>query len=158
FRRILAAGALLLACLVAGTAVHSPAAAPPPESAFGAARLLSIHLDVTAEEYEAIQPAAGFGFGPPQPKKDNDKRQRDKTLWGVEFPWVEGKLSVAGKKFDKVSLRYDGNGGYFAAGNDAKRPFRVRLGSAFRGQKTLNLHGGSADPSRGREAVAFAVF
>src|SRR5262249_50805254 len=133
-------------------------AAPPSESAFGPTKLLKIHLDVTAKEYDAIQPAGGFGFGPPQPPKKDDKRPRDKNLWGIEFPWIEGKFTVAGKTFEKTSLRYDGNGGYFASANDAKRPFRVRLERDFRGQKLLNLHGGAMDPSRGREAIAFAVF
>src|SRR5262249_13836371 len=127
--------------------------------AFGATQLWAIHLDVTAKEYDAIQPSGGFGFGPPQQPKKDDKRKRDRNLWNVEFPWVEGKLTVGGKTFTKVSLRYDGNAGYFASANDAKRPLRVRIeGGAFRGQKTINLHGGALDPSRGREAVRRAAF
>src|SRR5262245_46540659 len=63
-RRFLACAALLLACLV--TLAPLPAAAPPAESAFGATQLWAIHLDVTAKEYDAIQPSGGFGFGPPQ--------------------------------------------------------------------------------------------
>src|SRR5262249_44911567 len=103
-------------------------------------------------------PAGGFGFGAPQPAK-KDRRQRDRNLWGVEFPWVEGELTIGGKTYRKVRLRYDGNAGYFASANDAKRPFRVRLeGQSFRGQKMINLHGGAMDPSRGREALGYAVF
>src|SRR5262245_61650898 len=155
-RRVLASAVLLVACTVL---CPVPAAGPPVDSAFGLTRLWSIHLDVTAKEYEAIQPAGGFGFGPPPAPKKDDKRPRDRNLWGVEFPWVEGTLTIAGTTYKKVALRYDGNGGYFASANDAKRPFRVRLaGDTFRGQAILNLRGGALDPSRGREVLAQALF
>src|SRR5262249_57446690 len=70
-----------------------------------------------------------------------------------------GEGTIGGKAYDKVRVRYDGNAGYFASANDAKRPLRVRIErQTFRGHRTLTLHGGAMDPSRGREALGYAVF
>src|SRR5262245_51277777 len=118
-RRILACAVLLSLCLLTFAGWHLsnlPAAAPPDKEVFGLTKVWSFHLAIPEKEYQAIQPTGGFGFGPPMPPKDDkkDKRDRDKNLWGVEFPWVQGELTAGAQTFQKIGLRYDGNGGYFA--------------------------------------------
>ncbi len=157
-RRVLAALALLPVCAVLWCPIH--AAAPPLDGGFGLTRLWPLHIDLSSDEYAALQPVGGFGFGPP-PKieKKKGKRPGETNLFGMEFPWAAGQVTAAGTTFKKAEIRYDGNGGYFAAANDARRPFRVRLpGPGLAGQSTLNLHAGVLDPSRAREAVGYAVF
>jgi putative membrane-bound dehydrogenase-like protein len=130
---------------------------------FGLDRVLALHLSLTPREYEALQPIGGFGFpggqAPPRPK---DKRARERNLFGVEFPWCEGDLTVGGKTFKKVGLRYDGNATWFASGPDIKKPFQIQLDrhvrQHFQGLSTLNLHSGVMDTSRGREVLASSVF
>src|SRR5262249_31927232 len=167
-----ACGLLIVACLLVNTPPRPvPAAAPAlaDSAVFGLDRVWALHLQVSAKEYEAIQPPAGFGFGfgfpggPQPPKaKAKEKRDRDRNLFGIEFPWVHGDLTAGGKTYKKVGLRYDGNATYFASAADAKRPFRIDIDrhgrQHFHGLATINLHPGSMDPSRGRQALAYAVF
>jgi putative membrane-bound dehydrogenase-like protein len=138
----------------------------PPRNPFGLTKVLAVHLTLTAKEYQALQPPAGFGFpggpGQPPPKPKKGKRPSDRNLFGTEFPWVQGDLTVGGKEYKKVGLRYDGNATYFASAFDIKRPLRIDLDrhrrQDFRGLRTLFLHSGALDPSRNREALAYAVF
>jgi putative membrane-bound dehydrogenase-like protein len=175
-RRLLAASVAacalpVLACLLVDVPPRPlPAAAPAVDgAAFGLNRVWAVHLQVSATEYDALQPPPGFGFGfgfpgkdKAKPKAKKDGRDRDRNLFGIEFPWAYGDLTVAGKTFKKVGLRYDGNATWFASAADAKRPFRIDLDrhgkQDFHGLTTINLHPGSMDPSRGREALAYSVF
>ena len=129
-------GILILACLAASyrppEAPADDGKKPSPEEVFGLSRVWAVHLDITTAEYQALQPTGGFGFGrPPQPpakdKGKKEKRPRDRNLFGIEFPWIHGNLTVAGKTYKKVGLRYDGNATYFASSLDIKRPFRIEL-------------------------------
>jgi putative membrane-bound dehydrogenase-like protein len=171
---VLACGALSAAYLLRHSPIDGALAAdgekaskkaPPPKGLFGPSKVWSFHLDISAKEYQALQPIGGFGFpgGPRPPKPDKkDRRPRDRNLFGLEFPWVHGDLTAGGKTYKKVGLRYDGNGTYFASAFDAKRPLRVQLDrharQHFGGLTTFNLHAGALDPTRGRETLAYAVF
>src|SRR5262245_32333599 len=169
-RRLLA-GSTAAVCGVLALAFLSGSSqalrAPEKEAreTFGLAKVWAIHLDIPAKEYEALTPTGGFGFpgGPaPGPSKEKEKRPRDRNLFGLEFPWVHGDLTAGGKTYKKVGLRYDGNATYFASARDVKRPFRIDLDKHkkqhFEGLTTINLHPGALDPTRGREALAYAVF
>jgi putative membrane-bound dehydrogenase-like protein len=141
----------------------------PASADFGLGKVWVLHLDISREEYQALQPPAGFGFFDPPggqaPKKEKakkDKRDRDRNLFGIEFPWVKGDLTVGTTTFRNVGLRYDGNATYFASSLDIKRPFRIDLDrhakQHFHGLTTINLHPGAMDPTRGRETLAYSVF
>jgi hypothetical protein len=69
-RRLLA-GAAVLACALIGLGVAPGPAADrkeaPGKDVFGTTRLVAIHLEIPAKEYEAMQPPAG-GFGFPGPE------------------------------------------------------------------------------------------
>jgi spore coat protein CotH len=164
-RRVLAGIALLfLACVLTSPQVtgdDEKSAGP-----FGLARVWAVHLDIPAAEYQAMQPAGGMGFfGPPPkapPAKRDDGRPREKNLFGLEFPWAHGDLTADGVARRKVGLRYAGDGTYFAASRGLRRPLRVELSrfadQNLHGLTALNLHAGALDPTRAREALAFAVF
>ncbi|HKB39142.1 MAG TPA: hypothetical protein VKD72_22070, partial [Gemmataceae bacterium] len=55
-------GVLILACLLAGPEGVKLPAADDAKSLFGPDKVWSLHLDVPAREYEAMQPAGGFAF------------------------------------------------------------------------------------------------
>jgi putative membrane-bound dehydrogenase-like protein len=164
---VLLCGVLLLACPPAIPQVASAHAADegkkaPTTDVFGVGRVWSVHLALSAKEYDALQPTGGFTFpGAPPPPRPKDKRDRDRNLFGIEFPWVQGDVAVDGTTIRKVGLRYDGNATWFASGGDLRRPFRIDLDrhakQDFHGLKTIYLHPGALDPARGREALAFAV-
>src|SRR5262249_1669366 len=55
---------------------------------FGPTKVWTLHLEIPAREYEALQPSGGgFGFGgppakKPAPKKPMDKRETERNLFG----------------------------------------------------------------------------
>jgi putative membrane-bound dehydrogenase-like protein len=133
---------------------------------FGTTRVWSLHLTIPAKEYEAMQPpAGGFGFpGAPAPaaRAPQDKRERERNLFGTEFPWAQAELTAAGQSYKKVGLRYAGDITYFASARQLKRPLAIGFtrfgGRPFHGLATLQLHAMPMDPAKGREVLAYSVF
>jgi putative membrane-bound dehydrogenase-like protein len=169
-------GALILACVVLGPRVLTQPAAQGQEPAskeaadkdvFGATKVLAVHLEIPAKEYEAMQPpAGGFGFpgAPPAPPAPapKDKRDSERNLFGTEFRWAEGDLSTEGKTYKKVGVRYAGEVTYLVSGQGLKRPLKIEFNKfgdqQFHGLTSLNLHAMPLDPAKGREVIAYAVF
>lgn len=167
-----AGGVLILACvLVAVPAAEDRGAAgkeAPAEAVFGPTRVWAVHLEVSAKEYEAMQPAAGgFGFpggpgAPPPPADRKAARPGARNRFGVEFPWAQAALTADGTTYPRVGLRYAGDITYFASSRGLKRPLTVAFdrfdGRPFHGLTSLHLHAMPLDPAKGREALAYAVF
>ena len=132
---------------------------------FGLTRVLPLQIEIPADEYRAMQPPIPTGFGgPPQaprPKKPGE-RASERNLFGLEFPWARGAVTAEGKTFQGVGLRYAGNASYMASAGGLKRSFLVDLDSAdhakFHGLQAMQLQSGALDPSKAREALAFALF
>jgi putative membrane-bound dehydrogenase-like protein len=168
-RRAAAAGGLAAIMTVSGFVTPEAAANDDPTStadeasdAFGLTSLWKIHLEIAAEEYEAMQPAApAFGGPPPVPRRDG-ARPVERNLFGTEFPWAEANLSLDGTVFEKVGIRYAGDVTYFVSAAGLKRPFKVQLdrfgGERPDGRSTFQLHSMPLDPAKAREAIAMAVF
>src|SRR5271166_3577642 len=96
----LACGVFLLSCAFVGlqgtTASFAADKEPsgkeaPANDVFGPAKVWSIHLNISAKEYQALQPSGGgFGFpgappAPPAPKDPKEKRASERNLFGTEF-------------------------------------------------------------------------
>ena len=133
---------------------------------FGLTRVVPLHIEIPADEYQAMQPPAPTGVpgGPPpaaRPKKPGE-RASERNLFGLEFPWARGAVTAEGKTFRGVGLRYAGNGSYFASAGGLKRSLVVDLDRAdpaeFHGLHAMQLQGGALDPTKAREALAFALF
>src|SRR5262245_49986051 len=83
---------------------HLPAADSPKAPAkvakdlFGLTTLWTIHLEISAKEFEAMQPPvpAFGGLGPP-PKTKPSTRDSERNLFGTEFPWANGEMTANGK-------------------------------------------------------------
>src|SRR5262245_59664066 len=161
-------GGLLAIALTIGSgqSAHVPAAEDAKQEAkdlFGAGKVWTIQLDLSAAEYLAMQPAPpAFPGGPPQPKDKKDKRPTQQNRFGTAFPWVEGNVAVNGTPLKKVGIRYAGDITYFVSTRGLKRPLCIqfdRFGNRqLHGLKSVQLHAMPLDPSRAREALAFAVF
>ncbi len=139
---------------------------PADPGIFGLSTVLNLHIEVPAEEYQAMQPAppAGFPGGPPpgpRPKR-LPARKTERNLFGLEFPWVRATVSAEGKTYKGVGLRYSGNASYMASAGGLKRSFLVDLESSgnadFHKLHALGLQSGALDPAKAREALAFALF
>jgi putative membrane-bound dehydrogenase-like protein len=175
-RRALAAVPVLVcsAILLAGTALPSSGASDdgdPKRTAadvglFGLTRVIPIHIEISADEYRAMQPptpAATPGGPPPAPRpKKPGERESERNLFGVAFPWARGAVTLEGKTFQGVRLRYAGNASYMASAAGLKRSFLVDLDGAdppeFHGLHALQLQSGALDPTKAREALAFTLF
>ena len=139
---------------------------------FGLDKVWQVQIELPAAEFEKMQPAGGprggFGFpgGPQQPAKPADPNAdvHKGSGFGVAFPYGKGSVSVGGETFNNVGLRYKGNASYMASSRSIKRSMKVELdhfnenGPRFHELKKLNLNAGAMDPTKGREALAFAAY
>lgn len=139
---------------------------------FGNNKVWQFHLELTAAEYQAMQPAVAGGFGfpggpmpPPkvEPKPGEPKRDTHRSAFGIEFPWAVASLTTDGKTIEKVGLRYKGNSTYVRANRNLKRSLKVDINrhddaARFHGLKSLTLSNGVMDPSKSREALAYSIY
>jgi putative membrane-bound dehydrogenase-like protein len=132
---------------------------------FGTTKIWKIHLDLSSQEYEAMQPAAGgFNFpgAPSAPKARKDKRESERNLFGTEFPWVKGKLTVGDQTHQNIGVRYAGDITYFVSSRGLKRPLKIAFNKftdqRFHGISSLDLHAAPMDSTKAREVLALTVF
>jgi putative membrane-bound dehydrogenase-like protein len=168
----LSCGVLAIALLLGNTPARRAIAEDPKvtpkdvaKNLFGPTKVWSIHLEIPAKEFDAMQPALGGGFGPPpkkDDKKDDKKRDTEKNLFGTNFPWVEGDVTVDGKTLKTIGVRYSGDITYFVSSQGLKRPLKIAFDKygdqQFNGLSAVQLHAMPLDPSKMREVLAYSVF
>jgi putative membrane-bound dehydrogenase-like protein len=133
---------------------------------FGLTRVVALHIEIPADEYQAMQPpppAGAFGGPPPAPRpKKPGERESERNLFGVEFAWAKGTITAEGGTLRGVGLRYFGNASYLASAGGLKRSVLVDLDRAsagvFHGLHAMQLQSGALDPTKAREALALALF
>ncbi len=138
---------------------------------FGPTRVWSIHLEIPAAEFAAMQPAPGGGFGggfgppaaPPRPAtKDGKPRGIERNLFGTEFPWVEASVTLDGATLNKVGIRYGGDITYLVSATGLKRPLKIAFDrfsqQVFRGLSAVQLQAMPMDPAKARQVLASEVF
>lgn len=170
--------ALVVMFVLAGLACkHSPAddtvgaevrKANLDAEVFGLTRVWKINITLSNEEYEAMQPpplafpGAPPGASPPPAAKPRKPRESERNLFGMEFPWARGELTTGGTTYQNVAFRYAGNASYMASAAGLKRSFKVDLErfahQELHGLRSISLQSGALDPSKAREALAFALF
>jgi putative heme-binding domain-containing protein len=141
-------------------------AKPDVSSFFGLTKVVQLNIEIADDEYRAMQPPAptgGPGGPPPAPRpRKPGERERERNLFGIEFPWARGAISTDGKTIKGVGIRYTGNASYFASAGGLKRSFVVDLDRADHARlhdlQGLLLESGALDPTKAREALAFALF
>jgi putative membrane-bound dehydrogenase-like protein len=151
----------------------SAEAAGAGKTQFGPTNVWSIHLDIPADEFVAMQPAPGGGFGggfgPPPgfpPKKDRPKDAKKRevvtNLFGTGFPWVEAAVTVNGTTMQKAGVRYSGDITYFSTAQGLKRPLRIGFdrfgGGKLDGLSGVQLQAMPLDPAKARQVLAAEVF
>jgi spore coat protein H len=163
-------GRLPLAAVVALTLMAGLASADDKSTsgvgAFDRGKVWPVHITLSAEEFAAIQPRGGFGFGPPkkEPAKPTEPaRESHRSQFGADLAWGTGSVVVGDQTFEKVGIRYKGNGTIMDTARTIKKSFKIDLDRAggtgrFAGSKTINLHCGVTDPSKGRETLAYELY
>ncbi len=164
--------ALLFANIAWAQEATSPAkkAQEPDQDVFGLTKVWQFHLEMTAKNYDKMQPTGSMrfpgGFGPKKPDDKPGEKPADVhkgSGFGLEFPWIHADLSAEGKTYKDVGLRYKGNASYGTTSRGLKRNFFIDLDHyddplRFHGLKSIVLNAGGLDPSRERETFSFAVF
>ena len=137
---------------------------------YGLTRVWHIHLIVTPENWEKMQPAGGGFRGWGQPRGDGARGEGGQrpAAWrpgsfGLEFEYAPADVELDGERIAHVGLRFKGNGSYVTSASGNKRPFKIDFDryekdGHFRGIKKIGLSNNVMDPSRVREALAFRVF
>lgn len=82
---------------------------------------------------------------------------------GLDFPWVQGRVEIAGTLLTNVGIRFKGNSSYFDSRGSMKRPFKLDFdrhvpGRTFAGLEELFLNNNAHDPSHLRETLAYLAF
>jgi spore coat protein CotH len=160
--------------IIATFAINPPLKADEPNegsAVYDLARVHQVHIQLTAKEFEAIQPRGGRGFGFPGPggppaapqapaDPDRDVHRND---FGMDLPWGTGAVTFDDESFENVGIRYKGNGTIGDSSRTIKKSFKIDLDreggdGRFAGSKTVNLHCGVTDPTKCRETLAYELY
>lgn len=135
---------------------------------FDSTKVWKVHIELSASEFQAMQPRGGFMFGMPKApaladKTDGPAREIHKNTFGVDLPWAKGTVTVDGQKFTEVGIRFKGNGTISDSMRQSKKSFKIDLDyfggkDRFQNLKTINLNSGVADPSKCRETLGYAIY
>jgi len=160
---------LLVMALPAGAATPPD----PTDIVFGPDKLWKLHLQISAENWQAMLPTRGLRFfGAPQfgdePGKSPETRERQEPAerrggFKFDFRYVPATIELNQEQFQQVGVRFKGNSSYGMVGNSNKRPFKIDFdryieGQTFHGLKMLNLTNNAFEPSQLRDSLAFAAF
>jgi hypothetical protein len=156
---------------VAGSESPFVQTAPPADSAalYSPAKIWTASLQFTPEQWKGIAPTRIepvrnlFQGGRIALRNPKAKRSGLSAAVGIEFNWTEGALEFAGEKFQRVAVRYRGNGTYLNSQYGPKQSFKVDLNEFVKGQdlagmKTLNFLNCIADDSYMRDVLAERLF
>ena len=151
---------LLSRVIPSGAVATAQSPAVPPPDVFGQTKVWSLHLDISEREYAAMQPPPPVALGAPPAAPGN--RPSERNLFGTELRWAEGNVTAEGKTLKRVGIRYAGDITYLVSANGLKRPLKIDFdrfeSQTFEGLSSIQLHSMPLDPSKAREALAFATF
>src|SRR3954463_12639399 len=159
---------LTVPALLALTPARRAADTKEPEL-FGRDRVWTMHLILSAKDWDAMQPSGrvnfpGFPGGPPAaPEKKDEKKDAKTSAFGLTFPFVKGSVEFEGKTWSNVGVRFKGNSTYLGSARGLKRPFKLDFNhydgeQRFLGFSTLNLNNDIMDTAHLRQALGFALF
>jgi spore coat protein CotH len=166
---------VLVVCGILWTrlAVGAETPSDPTESVFGPDKLWKLHLQISAENWQAMLPTRGLRlFGAPEfggesgkSPEGGERREPAERRGGFKFDfrYVPASVELNGERIEQVGVRFKGNSSYGMVGNSPKRPFKIDFdrqveGQTFHGLKMLNLTNNAFEPSQLRESLAFAAF
>ena len=146
-------------------ASFAAAAAPiSPEELFDPGRAHRIHIKMSAERWDLLQPGAAAQKASAVTNLAQVKaagvRLRPGSAAG-SYAYVLCDMEFDGKRVADVGLRFKGNSSYSVSATTLRRPMKLDFdrfteGKRFAGVESFNLSNTSFDPSQVREALAFS--
>jgi DNA-directed RNA polymerase specialized sigma24 family protein len=136
----------------------------------GETNIWPLKLTFSAAQWKAMQPSHIRPVGNMvQPdgtlilRNPNAKRSGLAGVLGLDFNWVAAQLDFDGQRFNKVAVRYRGNGTYLNSLYGPKQSLKVDLNKFVKGQHlagthTLNLVNSIPDNSYLHDALAEQLF
>ncbi len=181
------AGLFLFTLITALATSAAHAAAPPAESFFGSEKVYTLHLYVTEEDWQLMQPTRRPRPAPliadtipapsaqPAQKPLSAAPHHEKKVpavdgeklppnnFGFEYVYVKAAFECDGQKLADVAIRFKGNSSYENYRQSLKRPIKIDFNrfvpsQKFHGLETLNLGNNAFDPSQLREALSYEVY
>ena len=169
--------AVLLAVPASGQEEPSPLG---PDSLFGLDRVIDVHFELAAKEWEKLQPPAGtrlddgavgaaFADLIGDALRGGNFRSEKSTrpglagYLGLDHQYGRADVTLDGQTIRGVGLRYKGNGTFIVGHKTGKYPFKIdfneyRESASFRGLTKVNLNNNATDPSMMREALSYELF
>ncbi|MDY3561374.1 CotH kinase family protein [Gemmata sp. JC673] len=149
--------------------LRPPLAKAADQNVYAPEKLWQVHVTLSPEEYAAIEPRGnrgfpGFGPAPKIPDKPTEpSREVHRNTFGTDLPWGTGSVTIGDQTFDKVGIRYKGNGTVMDASRTIKKSFKIdldRVGGSgrFGGSKSINLHCEVTDTTKCREVLGYAIY
>src|SRR6185312_5060268 len=135
-----AAAVIMLASASCMAAVPPDPATGTADQFFGPDKVYTIHLILSADEYQKLEPA---GPSMARPGVSGDDR----------YPTSTAMLEFEGKRWGQINLRYKGNSSY-RSGGSLKRPVKMEFDRAFLGMSKINPNNNAMDQSHMRGAQA----
>ncbi|MBK9575744.1 MAG: CotH kinase family protein [Fibrobacterota bacterium] len=90
-----------------------------------------------------------------------DWKARMEANWVVDSGYVPARFSDGTVTLDSVGVRYKGNSSYTLAGNNPKKPLKIKFNefkdTSYFGIKVLNFSNGIGDPTLMREHISYAI-
>ncbi|MGV3772923.1 MAG: CotH kinase family protein [Verrucomicrobiales bacterium] len=136
---------------------------------YNPSNIWQVSLHFTSENWKAIAPSNippvrnMFQNGRIVLRNPNAKRSGLSGVAGYEFNYTEGNLHFGSNRFEKVGVRYRGNGTFLNSRFGPKQSFKVDMNEYVKGQKmaglkTLNFLNCIADDTYMRDILAQRFF
>src|SRR6187402_1789204 len=147
---------LTLVAFCCASVAAAPLAPVSPGEVYDPFRAHTIHIKLSSEGWELLQPGAGAQKAGAATNREQGK------IAGVRlrptsptFAYVMGEMEFNGHRIADVGLRLKGNSSYSVSAATLRRPMRVDFdrfveGGRFAGIETLNLSNTTFDPSQVR--------
>lgn len=138
---------------------------PASNPLFQDARVITVNLTFTPQEFAALRPVHVAGGGSRESWLQGAEGHRNglSASRGIEFPYVHATASIDGRTVRDIGVRYKGNGTFNLGQQVNKTSFKLDLNHYVKGQrlagvKMLNLHSNVTDASYTNEVLAFRLF
>lgn len=83
------------------------------------------------------------------------------AMWKADSGYLPARFFDGQTTLDSVGVRYKGNSSFTLAGNNPKKPFKIKFGEfktqTYYGQKILNFSNGIGDPTFLREKISYDI-
>src|SRR5690242_7536856 len=125
--RLLVLFVAILACPASLGAADKAGRKASPDRVFGLDKVWSMHLSISAKDWERMQPSnrggpfGGGGFGPARPAEKTETKPAEKSadrkrhgLFGFDFEYVPATVEIDGTTYKNVAVRYKGSGTYIS--------------------------------------------